>query len=627
MMAWQKVLIWVGSGMVFFSLYRIALLVSQWSLFRRLPLGMRLKALFVGMRFDISILLTFLVPSIAMVLIPISLAEGAGWLAFWGWFAYAVEMVLVFILVADLLYFPSVGRHLAGELAMLGSDKASMSQLVWLTYRFHLLAYIVFAIVMGVFWNKLQSLPFVPTPFAPVVFVILGLLIFLAIRGTTKGKSINVIDAFRAGNQLYGNLLLNGVFSAYHATRSGQKANHSFYPADKTVQDSALRYLSVKDEEYPLMSQLPDVQPNKRNIVFVLLESWSTKYVDSFRTSGATVGVTPNFDRLAAQGLKFSKAFASGQRSIHAIQASLTGVPALPGMPLMGKGLEVTRVSQVGHMLRTHGYQSVFVKSSKRRSFRVDSIAKSCGFGEYYGWEDMEMLLDYPDPKASVFGWDYETFFELLKRNNELEEPFFGYMFTGATHMPYPNPGEQFMKREHDERGENGFLNALYYSDWSLGEFFKEAEKQPWYDNTTFVLTADHPLGWFRTGRFLENFEVPVLLYAPGVIESGTIDTVVSHCDLMPTILELAGVGEEYAALGESMLRKKKSWAMVEMGLTVGWVDERGYLAHSLTQPLDSGTFNDEPLAQDVIDDMEQQLLATAQLSLNLVKGNRWVRP
>ncbi|MBI4746485.1 MAG: sulfatase-like hydrolase/transferase, partial [Deltaproteobacteria bacterium] len=108
--------------------------------------------------------------------------------------------------------------------------------------------------------------------------------------------------------------------------------------------------------------------------MLMLMESWSPFYIDSFGNNN--FGVTPNFDRLANNGLQFTNFYAVGQRSIEGIQASLTGVPLLIGLPNLGLGLEASNFPKIGNILREKGYETIFMQSSRRRSFRVDAIAR-----------------------------------------------------------------------------------------------------------------------------------------------------------------------------------------------------------------------------------------------------------
>ncbi|MBI3545208.1 MAG: LTA synthase family protein [Gammaproteobacteria bacterium] len=356
----------------------------------------------------------------------------------------------------------------------------------------------------------------------------------------------------------------------------------------------------------------------------MLLESWSFNYVDAL--AGSHFGVTPNFDALVKQSLSFTRAYSAGQRSIEGVQATLTGVPRLIGMPHLGVGLELSSISRLGAIAHRHGYRTLFTQSAHRGSFRMYAIARSAGFEEYYGMEDIPLLLDYPDAKASDFGWDYDTLMFVSTKLAQTSKPFLAYVYTGTTHEPFTRLPARFEKRPPGNLSEDGFLNTLYYADWSLGEFMKAAEKAAWFKNTIFIFVADHPLGKFGVKNTLDRFHVPLLIYAPGLIKPGQNDTVSSQLDLFPTMMDLLGFEDDFSALGDSLLRKKDGYALMTAGSIVGIVGEDGYLTHSLKNRLETGALGAPPVPA-YYDDLEKKLLATDQTVYELLQSNRWAPP
>lgn len=352
----------------------------------------------------------------------------------------------------------------------------------------------------------------------------------------------------------------------------------------------------------------------------MLMESWSPFYIDSFGNN--KFGVTPNFDSLANDGLQFTNFYAVGQRSIEGIQASLTGLPPLIGIPNLGFGLEANNFPRIGNILKSKGYETIFMQSSRRRSFRVDAIARATGFEQYYGMEDMPMLLDYEGQK-STFGWDYESMMFLKSKLDAAKKPFFGFLFTGTTHAPYIRPAKDLVKYPHGSNNENGFLNTLHYSDWSLGEFMKAASKTSWFDDTIFIFIADHNYDAYRSFSYPERFHIPLVIYAPRLFKHRKIETVGSQSDISPTILDLLGINEPFATVGGSMFRKNDEFAYLCDKDSVGIITDRGYLSHSLKNRLDAGGFSQE-IGADYNDRLEKKLLALDQVMYEMVTANKW---
>ena len=93
------------------------------------------------------------------------------------------------------------------------------------------------------------------------------------------------------------------------------------------------------------------------------------------------------------------------------------------------------------------------------------------------------------------------------------------------------------------------------YTDYALGRFFEEASRQPWFDNTVFVITADHCASSAgKTEIPLEKYHIPALIFAPGLITPQQVDKVISQIDLMPTLFSLLGMDYDSHFFGQDAL-------------------------------------------------------------------------
>ena len=596
-----------------FFFFRAVFLISYMDFFSDLGFGQVVYAFIDGVRFDLSIALTFAAFPLLLIAFPSRLI-GRTWVRFWTFVILMLSLVYALVLAGDIIYFDYVKRHISNELLLVMDDVSFLEDMLFEEYRSLIPVFLVSLYLLYRFSKKVvgtidygkRSLP---------GFILLFVVLFILVRGSFSEKPINVIDAFNSGSAKQGNLTLNGCFTAYHYTRKSGKFSVRHYYTDEEL-GRILNIAGRPNPEYPYEKEAK-AGGKQRNVVFVLMESWSAKYIDAVAHGG--YGVTPNFDALAREGRLFTNFFASGQRSIQGIQATLTSIPPFTGLPSIGRGLEVYNISKVADIADKSGYETLFIQSSKRRSFRIDAIADALGFEQFYGMEDIPLKLEYKDPSASKFGWDYETYMFLKSKLDTLKEPFFSYMFTGTTHVPYADLPERFHKYPHDSNGENGFLNTLYYSDWSLGEFMKAARTAPWYENTVFIFTADHTLSVSRGDNMLDRFHIPLLIFIPG--EKGAIDTrTASHLDVMPTIVDMIGYQGHFSAFGTTLLDGQDTTALVSEANAIGLIKQDGYVQHSLKRILDSNCSKEKEA------EYEAQLLANYQLINMLLKENRWAR-
>lgn len=608
------ILILIGLGIFFAA--RLALYMSYADIFAKYQLKDIALAFIYGIRFDLSIFLTLTAFFWLLLLVPFYRPL---YLKFVLWLMFFVYGIIALFLIVDVNYFGYVGRHFANEPFLLGND-LSFGINILSDNLLQLWGFLTGGVVAAFLWSQFVNISDKKVSMKKwAISSVLWLgFIFLLIRGGIGLKPISTIDAFSEGDAELGNLTLNGAFTSARFLSQNlftDKDAYNFF--DKNEAETI--FLSSKSgSECSLPEDL--VFEGKPNVVLILLESWSAYYVDFF--GGKGFGITPNLDRLASQGIAFTRHYSPERRSISAIQAALTGIPPISGLPSLGFGLETMASGNVGGYFGSMGYYTIFVQSSMRRSFYMDAIAKSLGFKDYYGMEDITVELNYPDSKASVFGWDYETYNLFAEKLKEAGKPFFAFIFTGTTHVPYAPLPEQFMKFPHNTETEDGFKNTLYYADWSLGEFFKSIENEPWFTDTIFIITADHDLGKFENTEYPENFHVPFVIWSPKFTQGSVIDNVTSHIDITPTLLSLAGAtAAADGYLGDSIFCKgSNGYAVLSEWNVAGIVEKDMFLRHSFGGILDYGP-HDTP--KERLKAAERLLLAYYQVAFGRVFNSR----
>lgn len=611
------------TGLLIFSLFRIGILIAYYDQFKDNSFLQIFLSLAHGVRFDASIFLTIISPFIILLLIPVNrkLYERIIY-----WALYVIYFIMVIYLMIDAVYFGYVNRHLAGELALLSQDKEYISTMAF-EYLWLIIIIFIVAFIGAYFWNKFVKLEIKKAEYtkkanikSALYFLLTGIIVFILIRSSFDIKPINTINAFVSGSNSLGNLTLNGLFTSLRYMTENSNVNtdiYNFYD-DNEAHELIMSFKNGKCEA-PFKF---DKQPN---IVFILLESWSAYYIDAFNTNKIDHGaeLTPNFNKLAEKGIKFMHHYSPERRSISAIQAILLGIPPMDHIPRIGFGLETIAGSgNLAQHLYDKGYDTVFIQSSKRNSFYLDIIAKSVGFKEYYGMEDLDKILDYPDRKASQFGWDYETYMKLydILKNKGKDKPFFAFLFTGTTHIPYAEPNKINVKFPHDTSNENGFKNTLIYADWSLTQFMEKMKQEDFYKDTIFIYTADHVLGKFENTSFPEDYHVPLLVYAPAFENKKEIYYNTSHVDLPATILDLAGLYNNRATyIGDSIFCKdNNSYSVVHGYGSAHIIQDNKWLIHSFANTLDTYPKN---MSDDEQNKLSKILFSYYQESYNIIIG------
>jgi hypothetical protein len=516
-----------------------------------------------GLIFDAATIAMFVGLPLVMLALPRPTRLHKAWQWTWHGVACVGLFVLALASTADHYFLADVQRHIGQELTTVGNDLDFLFAYAEGPADWGLVALVVVAVMVGWFGAALVRRGQSGASIGQAVLILM--LVLVAGRGSFGNKPLNAIDAFSAGSYDLAQLELSGAFSMAKAIGSGPPK------IGQRKFDAALAQLGYRPGEQPFARVAAGTPTH--NVVLFLLESWSAKYVDAF-SNGHPLGLTPNLDRMAREGVIFTNFYSSGQRSFEGVQATLTGLPALPGMQTLTQGLNL-QVPRVGRLATSTGMRTIFTQSAPRRSLRLDSVSRSLGFEEYYGREDnARLLIDYPDAAAFRFGLDHETMQGLADRLHGESRPFLAFLFTGSTHAPYAPVPEALQSKYPKDDPEKGLRDVIHYADWSIGQFMERARREPWFDNTVFIFTADHPQGSRKPNKDLrDRFHIPLVIYAPGLLEHRVDPNVASHVDIFDTIVELIGVQASYLSTGHSLLDPQpRDRALIRSGENVGLV-------------------------------------------------------
>ena len=608
------------SVIICFAIMRGILLMANWNYFSSLSTSQILLSFAHGIRFDLAIMVALLSLPLLLTFIPF-LQKTMSWLIF------IIIVIACLGLLMDVAFFQEVHRHVGSELLLL-QDIIPFLFAASASHLSELLALLFFIVLFGMAWKKwvVPDEGFLTTRLWKKIslFPIVIILMIIVIRGgLVTGRPLTVIDAYITDSSELANLTLNGIYTGIRVSLSSRNVNNYNYShfSSDAIQDE----LSIP-EAYPFEQSYPShnnvAMPN---IIVLTIESLNYDYIDAL--SNKSYGVTPYLDSLTKKSMVFENFFAAGQRSVIGLQATWTGIPALLGFPVMHTGLSTNKITQIAKVARNNNYATFFAQTSKRSSFKVDSLAKSIGFDKYWGLEDIgELLLDYPAGPPPNFGYDYETLMLLkkhLKRSKKENpnKPILAGFFSGTMHAPYTKLPKKFEKYPHQVNGLNGMLNSIAYTDWSIQQFIEGLLKDPEFKNTIFLITADHTSNNFsKHVSYQDLFHIPMIIYAPSHddIKIEHNKTIRSQLDIMPTIMDLIGSKQAFSALGSSLFKPSKHPVFNNIGYLVGTINNKGYLKTDLSKV--AGT----DLQPDKVKRIYRHFLMINQRVAKSLKTNKW---
>ncbi len=370
----------------------------------------------------------------------------------------------------------------------------------------------------------------------PVALVLLfPALLVIGARGGLQQIPINQSQSYFSKYDLVNQGAVNTAFNLYISVFENKefldKNPFEFYnPSEAKTQTDSLFHVK-KDTTISIL-----IVP-KPNIVLLILESWSADLIESI---GGMPGITPEFRKLENEGLLFTNAFASGKRSEQAMSALFSGFPSTPYSSITVQPDKFVKLPGIIKKLKSDGYHTSFYFGGQLIYGNIKAFMVNAGF------DRIKEIYDFkPGLLQGKLGIHDE--FTLNEQLDDLEnekQPFFSSLFTLSSHSPYDQP---IREKVAGGKNEHEYINSAYYTDWCLGRYFSQAKQKSWYNNTLFILVADHSHNTYNNWP-LNSFEynkIPVLICG-GALKTefrGTkFEKLMSQTDLPATILAQLGI-------------------------------------------------------------------------------------
>lgn len=542
-----------------------------------------------------------LLPYLAANLLPFSFRWNKTFRSLTELFLYILpSLFLVVANVSDAAYYQFTYRRLSGDIFRYLGIGGQMGALVphflvdyWPATLFGL-AVIVFFLWASMRIRLLPRDRYRRHVINDIVgFVLGGLVIVFLFRGGF-GQNIHWHDTTKYCQAKNNALVTNSGYNILRTFTGGtlhevafmpdEEAQEFFNPVFTTPQDygesdwaEAWEGWTIRAGQYGRWPSIDSVDWRYNNVVIIVLESFSQEYMGCYN-QGVMPSFTPFLDSLAEHCVVYNGR-ANGKKSIEGIPAILTSIPTLMPFPLTLSDYANDTIDALPAILRRNGFHTAFFHGCYNGVMGFDQFCQKCGFDDYYG-QDEYLAAAQSTPGENVsrdtrsadydgcWGIFDEPFLQYMVRQmGTFREPFFSTVFTISSHHPYTMP-EKY--KGHFPEGEHPLLSVVSYTDNALREFFNAARKTDWYQNTLFVITADHPgQGLHREYNDYDGwYRIPMMFYSPlreEVLapELGPLygmhkreNRIMQQADIMPTLLDYLGInGVNTVCFGTSVFR------------------------------------------------------------------------
>ena len=621
--------------MVLFSLCRIGFFVFNYKMFPGITVSQFLTIMRGGLTFDISAVVYINMLFILFHIIPLEIRYNVVYQAILKYIFYITNGIAIAFNGMDFVYYRFVNKRATADVFKTFEHDSNNTKVFfrfladyWPATLFTLFVWFL----MVYFYKKVK----VEKPgnvnkigYYTVNILMIPLAIALVIGAARGGykhstRPITISNAARyVESPRDVALVLNTPFSIFRTLGKKPLVRYKFFDNEKLSQ-----------LYNPLHKATTGKPFTNDNVVIIILESFAREYIGSLNPTlegGTYKGYTPFIDSLISVSMTFDVSIANGKKSIDAMPSVLASVPSLE-TPYTISHYANNQINGIAELLKKKGYYSAYFHGAPNGSMGFDSFAKMAGFDDYIG------LNQYPD-KADFDGmwgvWD-EPFFKFFgKKLDTFKQPFLASIFSLSSHHPFKVPEKYSGKFK---KGSAPILEVIGYSDFALREFFNQISKSPWFDNTLFVLTADHTNESVHK-EFQNNFGaycVPIIFFKPGSDLKGIKPRIAQQIDIMPTILSYLNYDEDYIAFGSNLLDDSaESFAFNTNGSTYNLYMKDHILEMIDNKPVSLYNYKNDLLLEnsllekepDIEKHMEEKLKAITQTyNTRLIDNNMVVR-
>lgn len=540
---------------VFYSLSRLFFFLYNYKTLKIDSIGQYLSLNYHGLAFDTTAILYINSLFILLSILPFWINTGKGYqtLLIWVYFCCnAIGLVANFL---DLIYYRFTYSRTTVAFMDIIKNESNKGDLFFRfigTYWHVYLLYFVTLFCWIYLYKRVRVVPKVVINGPKYLgFSILSLLVFaVMIVGGIRGdfqkstRPINNIDASRyVTKPQHADLVLNTAFSIIRTWNT-----NSFKKINLVSNQDIEKYIKP-------IKQYTSNPSTKPNIVVIITESFGREYLGAFNKEyhiDNYKSYTPFLDSLAQHSLIFTHAFANGSKSIHGMSSVVAGIPSFQDA-FTSSPYPKQKIQSLVSTLKEEGYDTSFFHGAANGSMGFLGFSNILGYDHYYGRTEFN---DDSQFDGSWGIWD-EPFMQFMKKQLDTKKtPFFSTIFTVSSHEPFIPPKQY---ENTFPKGNIPMHKVVGYTDFAFKRFFESAKKEPWFQNTIFVITADHcnQVYYPFYNQVINRSAVPILIYKPDNSMKGINTDFAQQIDIYPTILDMIGYHKPFRSWGRSLLNEK----------------------------------------------------------------------
>ncbi len=375
-----------------------------------------------------------------------------------------------------------------------------------------------------------------------LLYIPLVAVLFVFVRGGFQRFPISESDAIYSKHQPLNDAAVNSI---RYLTKDIIEYNHNMNSNPYRHMDDEKARVLLKDL-YSVSKDTTEIILNTQrpNIVIIVLESWSANLSKSFGGDD----FTPFFDSLANEGIKFTNFFPAGYVSDQGFPAILSSYPSSFKISVINQPKKIPSLPCITDDIKKAGYHNTFVYAGDLNFGNF----KAYVYDKDFDVVKQEIDFDKSLKRGSLGIHDQPMAPEIAALLNQSPSPFFACWYTLSSHAPYDFPRIKNVQHESD------YEQSVRYTDEALRKFFNQVRNESWFNNTLFVMVADHSHASRKNFDLVnkEYHRIPMVFYGNALKpewRKKEIKSAFSHLDITTTLLKQLGLSSENYTWGKDM--------------------------------------------------------------------------
>ncbi|MGP1579788.1 MAG: LTA synthase family protein [Wolinella sp.] len=441
-----------------------------------------------------------------------------------------------------------------------------VGSMIFKEYKLELLGAIFLVSLVAILYKKRPLVDFyevLTQPHPPRIALLVPILalLFIGIRSSFTNLPSNISDALYSHNRIINEITKNSLHSigyAYYSYKQFESDISSYGKIDlQEAYKIASEVLGIEyqDQKRPFYRKVKSSfkQNKPKNLVIFVQESLGAQFTGFI--AGGKQKLTPNLDKLAQKYLTFNNLYANGPRSPRGLAAITSGTLPIAGDEVLTRNKSQQNYFTIASLLKPYGYKTSLIYGGDAKFDNMRSWYLGNGF------ERIVEEKDFTNPTfTSTWGVCDEDLVikanEIFTEHHKNGEHFASVMFSSSNHTPFELPDGKIEFEKNLPR--NSVENTVKYADFAIGRFIELAKQSGYFENTVFVIVADHNVRVHGNQVMpIDMFHIPAVIISEG-LKPTVYDGLASQPDVLATALDLIGIDLSYPILGNSIFKENK---------------------------------------------------------------------